>query len=308
MKYLLLSILFLISAVAYTQSPACNSENHKAFDFWIGEWKVTNPDGSLAGHNSIRKIHGGCVIEENWTGAGISRGSSFNHYDPTLNKWKQKWVDNSGANIEFIGEINNDALITFAETIHPKSKARIYNKMTISKIDDNNVSQVWEQSEDQENWNEVFKGHYSRITHSVNSTLAFAVYDTFTVAYETLNPDLVSNLYHLDALYIESKDAIKKGRPAIHESFARHFQYRKDNKQTMTIEFKIIDRQESETVIADIGFFKLSIFHDDGKKTHGSGKFATVLTRDALGNWNFSSDVYHSAELEEYEKAEGINP
>src|SRR5512145_2442142 len=43
----------------------------RAFDFWIGEWRVTfktQEDQPAEGHNSIRRILDGCAIEENWQG------------------------------------------------------------------------------------------------------------------------------------------------------------------------------------------------------------------------------------------------
>ena len=66
---------------APTVSP-CDSENHRQFDFWIGEWEVSS-NGQPAGTNSIQSILGGCALQENWRGAGPGglTGTSFNIYD-----------------------------------------------------------------------------------------------------------------------------------------------------------------------------------------------------------------------------------
>jgi len=220
------------------QASPCQSIDHQAFDFWIGEWEVRLPNGQLAGHNSIRKIHGNCVVEENWTGVGVSRGSSVNHFDPNTKKWKQKWLDNSGLNLEFIGEIKDDALTTFAETISPKTGDVVFNRMTIAKIDENNVSQIWEQSSNKESWQPVFEGHYKRMTHTVNSKLAFAVYDTFSIAYQELKPEIVANLYRPDAIYISGKQDATRGRAAILESFTSFFSSIKESNRTMLMDHK----------------------------------------------------------------------
>ncbi|WP_245917623.1 hypothetical protein [Aureitalea marina] len=57
------AILFSISNLNAQDSncPCCTPE-HRAFDFWIGEWEVTNPDGSEAGVNTITRIEDGCVL------------------------------------------------------------------------------------------------------------------------------------------------------------------------------------------------------------------------------------------------------
>ncbi len=46
----------------HEKSRTCCTENHKAFDFWLGTWQVTNPDGSPAGISTIAKSEGDCVI------------------------------------------------------------------------------------------------------------------------------------------------------------------------------------------------------------------------------------------------------
>jgi len=64
------------------------------FDFWIGSWECRNPDGSVAGTNTITKILKGRVLEERWSGGGDGR--SFNLFDAATGRWHQTWVDDSG--------------------------------------------------------------------------------------------------------------------------------------------------------------------------------------------------------------------
>ena len=40
----------------------CNTSAHRAFDFWIGEWRVQTPEGKLSGVNLIEREHDGCVL------------------------------------------------------------------------------------------------------------------------------------------------------------------------------------------------------------------------------------------------------
>src|SRR6218665_3327660 len=85
--------------------PACNSPEHRAFDFWLGEWNVLGVQGKLAGTNSIKREHGGCVIHERYdTGRGYT-GESLNIYDAARKVWHQSWVDSSGLLLTMEGGI-----------------------------------------------------------------------------------------------------------------------------------------------------------------------------------------------------------
>ena len=60
----------------------CSAPEYRQFDFWLGDWDVTNPAGKPVGHNHVTQEYGGCVLQEHWSGSGGSLGSSFNIYDP----------------------------------------------------------------------------------------------------------------------------------------------------------------------------------------------------------------------------------
>ena len=50
-------IISMISITSNSQTKCnCCTEKHTGFDFWIGNWTVTNPDGSAAGTNTIEKF------------------------------------------------------------------------------------------------------------------------------------------------------------------------------------------------------------------------------------------------------------
>ena len=105
---LALLLLAAIPHLAAAQQPApCAGPEHRQFDFWIGDWDVTGTRGQKAGTNRIERVLGGCVLYESWTGAGPSRGHSFNIFDPGDNKWHQTWVDNSGTLLHISGGIVN---------------------------------------------------------------------------------------------------------------------------------------------------------------------------------------------------------
>ena len=79
---------------AQTNSCNCCTEKHAEFDFWIGSWKVTNPDGTPAGTNIIEKVLDNCILRENWTSAvGNFTGTSSNFYNTKTNQWEQIWLE-----------------------------------------------------------------------------------------------------------------------------------------------------------------------------------------------------------------------
>lgn len=127
-------------------------------------WKVETPDGQLAGHNQIEKILDGCALLENWTGNGVSRGKSLNYYDASVMKWKQKWIDNNGQSLELEGHLVDNTIVFTGLTGNADSETSTLQEMTIEKISENEVHQIWKQSNDRgQNWTIVFDGRYLRI-------------------------------------------------------------------------------------------------------------------------------------------------
>jgi hypothetical protein len=75
---------------------ACKAAGYHEFDFWIGNWDVRGPAGGFSGTNVVKSRLDGCVVEENWTSAGVGFGRSLNFYDAAANTWSQMWVASSG--------------------------------------------------------------------------------------------------------------------------------------------------------------------------------------------------------------------
>lgn len=141
--------------------PCRESEQHRAFDFWVGTWDVSF-QGEHAGVNQIELILGDCVLFENWTSAGGNyNGKSFNYYDSAEGHWRQIWIDDRGGVIEFTGEVRDGAMYYTATTNKRSDGSKVKHKLTFTTNDDGSVQQLWEQSgDDGENWQTVWDGHY----------------------------------------------------------------------------------------------------------------------------------------------------
>ncbi len=160
---LLLSLVMAQSATPPSKSPPspCSQPEFAQFDFWLGEWEVMNPKGIRAGTNSITRAHGGCVILEQWTGAGGVTGSSFNIYTPSTKKWHQIWVDNGGTLLQLEGQFSAGSMHLEGEGLTPKGSMR--NRITWTPRPDGTIRQLWEISTDGgKTWQASFDGTYRK--------------------------------------------------------------------------------------------------------------------------------------------------
>lgn len=155
--------LFVPAAATAQQQgqPLCRAPEYSQFDFWIGTWNVFLPNGNRAGGNHIEKING-CYLQETWTGAGASRGNSYNIYDASRGKWHQTWVDNSGLLLLIEGEFVNGSMILQGETRNAQGQA-VLNRITWTPFTADSVQQLWETSTDGgSTWATAFDGRYVR--------------------------------------------------------------------------------------------------------------------------------------------------
>ncbi len=163
---ILYALLFTLSSITvFAQKENCNccTENHKAFDFWIGEWDVTKPDGTKAGTNVLRKIEDGCVLVENWTGANANyTGTSYNFYNKQTGMWEQLWIDNQGQHLYLTGKPEANTMVLWSDEIEDAQGNIYVNRVTWTHNADGTVRQHWETSTDKKDWKTVFDGLYTR--------------------------------------------------------------------------------------------------------------------------------------------------
>ena len=138
--------------------PGCPAEEHRQFDFWVGEWEVFNPEGEKVGENTITKVLDGCALHESWMSEGAFRGNSYNIYDASRGVWHQSWVDNTGTLLQLEGGIKDGVMELVGETQGAKGK-------TLNRIrwtqEEAFVRQVWQISRDNgDNWQTIFNGLY----------------------------------------------------------------------------------------------------------------------------------------------------
>jgi hypothetical protein len=162
--------LALASGVSAGQTPTtapapCTAAEHRQFDFWIGEWAVTTPDGKPAGRNRITAILNGCVLLEEWTGAGGGAGKSFNLFDARQERWQQTWVDGRGGILELHGGLTETgAMVLAGDRPAGPGVPPVRHRITWTPRSATEVRQLWETSNDGgATWTTVFDGAYRKV-------------------------------------------------------------------------------------------------------------------------------------------------
>ncbi|GIL39835.1 hypothetical protein [Roseiterribacter gracilis] len=141
-----------------TPPPSCTQAERAQFDFWVGDWDVL-VKGQSRGSNKIERVHGGCVVLENYrTNDGRYTGTSINMYLPDSKHWVQRWGDSGGLLLELDGAFENGAMRMQSRP----DKGRV-DRVTWTRIDDDHVRQFWEKSSDNgASWTTAFDGLYVR--------------------------------------------------------------------------------------------------------------------------------------------------
>jgi len=140
----------------------CSAPEYRQFDFWLGEWEVTNPSGEIVGKNTITSTIGGCAVHERWEGAKGGTGESVNAYDRLTNTWHQTWVGDRGLVLRLEGVLRDGSMVLEGETARPDGTS--LQRITWTPAADGSVRQFWESSaDDGQTWTVSFDGTYREI-------------------------------------------------------------------------------------------------------------------------------------------------
>lgn len=158
------SLLILFTSFSYAQTNCnCCSEVQKGFDFWVGEWEVTDTNQNVVGNNSIKKIESGCIINESWKSVKGYSGSSYNYYNKSDSTWNQLWVDFNGNHLELKGKSSPGKMILRSELKKSPAGKEYYDQISWTKVSDDQVIQLWENfTPDGKKIATAFKGIYNR--------------------------------------------------------------------------------------------------------------------------------------------------
>jgi len=154
--------MFLLTAITPAEAQvSCKDPAYRQFDFWLGEWEVRKPDGTLAGTNRIEKQYGGCVLHEHYSTPSGYSGESLNTYDVTRKLWHQTWVDNTGLLLLLDGRLVDGRMVLEGAGQDAKGVA-IKHRISWTPNPDGTVRQFWESTDASGKWTVAFDGTYKR--------------------------------------------------------------------------------------------------------------------------------------------------
>ncbi len=139
---------------------ACAGAEHRQFDFWVGDWEVTDANGEVAGTNEITRVANGCGLSEYWRGAAGRNGTSLNWYDPAGGEWHQVWVG-LGLYLHLKGGLEGNRMVLSGE--RATASGPVIDRISWTPQKSDQVRQLWEFSPDGgATWQVVFDGIYRR--------------------------------------------------------------------------------------------------------------------------------------------------
>ena len=164
---LVLAAMVLSSPAALAQQgaappPRCEAPVYRQFDFWIGEWTVTNPAGKKVGESSITREEAGCLIVEHWKSASGNAGQSYNFYDPAGKRWRQVWASPSELT-DYSGALNGSGEMVLEGVSQQAGGATQRSRGTWIAYKDGTVRQRFSEWDPKKKaWVESFNGLYTR--------------------------------------------------------------------------------------------------------------------------------------------------
>ena len=139
----------------------CDAPAFRAFDFWIGEWVVRNPEGKQVGVNRIEREYDGCVLHERYTTERGYRGESLNTFDAGRKVWHQTWVDNAGTLLLLEGGVRDGKMVLEGQATGTDGQVTRH-RITWTANADGSVRQFWESTDAKGSWTTSFDGMYTR--------------------------------------------------------------------------------------------------------------------------------------------------
>ncbi len=157
-------LTFLLTQTSNAQPPfdCMNSEAHRAFDFWLGQWEVHDPNGAPQGRNQIVSVQNGCAIEEHWTSVQGGSGQSINYYHPGRSQWHQLWTDGGASIIDISGNLQGKNMMLEGTIFYLKPGIERPFRGSWSPLEDGRVRQFFEQKDAKGQWQTWFDGYYTR--------------------------------------------------------------------------------------------------------------------------------------------------
>lgn len=149
------------SAIA-AETPAATDPENRQFDFWLGDWAITDPNGSSEASSRVSLALGQYLVVENWDDGRSHKGENLFAYNADDKTWHGMFADNQGRVHVFTGKVSGGLAEFYGPSRGPAGEA-VLNRIRVVRLAPDRVEQSWEKSTDNGgSWTVVFKGEYSR--------------------------------------------------------------------------------------------------------------------------------------------------
>ena len=155
---------------AADQPAVCAAAGYGALNFWLGDWKVSDPGGTELGRSQIELALDGCELTETWASGGGFGGRNVHAYSAEDKHWHQFNVDNHGHVHTFEGTAGDRGL-EYSGTSKNEAGGDVLHRMDIVKESADRVKVWWRKSSDSgKTWTTAYQAIYTRmeITKSQN--------------------------------------------------------------------------------------------------------------------------------------------
>lgn len=158
-----LAVLGLPAAAQEPPRYGCDSPESRQLDFWVGEWELSYAEGGRS-RNRITKILDGCAVLEEFSGAPGTKldGRSVSTWDAAAKRWRQVWVDNTGAWLDFTGGLEDGRMVLARQA--EKDGKRFLQRMVFDAVAKDSLKWLWQRSDDGgRTWKTTWEIDYRRV-------------------------------------------------------------------------------------------------------------------------------------------------
>jgi hypothetical protein len=144
-------------------SPCSTSSASRQLDYWLGDWVIGEPRGSMSATSKVYLALDKCLVVESWDGGRGHKGENIFGYSPDDKSWHGMFADNQCRVHVFVDGKVSAGFAEFSGPSRGSDGGTVLNRVRIVQIGPDKIEQIWDKSSDNgATWTTEFRGEYSR--------------------------------------------------------------------------------------------------------------------------------------------------